>query len=61
MIDVPIPEDVLKRVTEVAMATCGEERPIDVAVTHVDFADGSQWDLGEEIRKGATFVDSTPR
>jgi hypothetical protein len=38
-------------VTGVSERTCGRRIPPELEVTHVQFRDGSKWDLGEEVRK----------
>jgi hypothetical protein len=38
-------------VTSVSERTCGRRIPPELAVMHVQFRDGSNWDLGEEVRK----------
>jgi hypothetical protein len=48
---IEIRRPMLVDVTSVSERTCGRRSPPELAVTHVQFRDGSNWDLGEEMRK----------
>jgi hypothetical protein len=47
-----VPGRMLDRATKISERTCGKRIPPEIQVTHVQFRDGSAWDLGEEVRKG---------
>jgi len=49
---VVVPGRMLDGATKVSERTCGKRIPPELQVTHVQFRDGSAWDLGEEVRKG---------
>ena len=46
-----VPGRMLDSLRSVSARTCGKGIPPEVQITHVQFRDGSAWDLGEEVRK----------
>lgn len=49
------PKDVINNISESSEKSCGAPMATEVAITHVHFSNGTEWDLGEKIIAGERY------
>ncbi len=50
--EIRLTKKLVREIGLVAEKTCGRKLPSELAITEVDFADGSHWTLGEAVKRG---------